>query len=160
MSSTQPATTDASQAENLSGIHVWLVMMKAYQAVARHAEHSLGHIEFCFTDFVILEALLHKGPMPINQIGDKLLLTSGSLTAAIDRLEKRTLVTRQPHATDRRTRVVHLTDTGRATTERLFDVHKVYLDTLIEATLTLDDRRSLLTLLKKLGKATRPPPKH
>ena len=53
-------------------------------------------------DFAILEALLHKGPQPVGDLGRRIDLTSGSMTTAIDRLETRHLVTRADHATDRR----------------------------------------------------------
>lgn len=36
----------------------------------------------------VLEALLHKGPLPVNALGEKVLLTSGSITTAVDRLER------------------------------------------------------------------------
>ena len=56
----------------------------------------------CGSDFAVLEALLHKGPLPVNEIGKKILLTSGSITAAIDRLEDKEFVERRAHGTDRR----------------------------------------------------------
>jgi len=62
-------------------------------------------LELCGSDFAVLEALLHKGPLPVNEIGKKILLTSGSITVAIDRLEKRGLVERRAHGTDRRASV-------------------------------------------------------
>jgi len=67
-----------------------------------------------FSDFAILEALLHKGPQPVSELGRRIDLTSGSMTAAIDRLETRNLVARADHATDRRAWVIHLTPEGEA----------------------------------------------
>ena len=49
----------------------------------------LRELEMCGSDFAVLEALLHKGPLPINEIGKKVLLTSGSITVAVDRLESK-----------------------------------------------------------------------
>src|SRR5258708_40212975 len=66
----------------------------------------------CGSDFAVLEALLHKGPLPVNEIGKKILLTSGSITVAIDRLETKGLVQRRASGTDRRGRIVHLTKEG------------------------------------------------
>jgi len=63
----------------------------------------------CGSDFAVLEALLHKGPLPVNEIGKKVLLTSGSITVAVDRLETKGLVERRAHGTDRQARMVHLT---------------------------------------------------
>ena len=71
-----------------SGVHVFLVLWKAARAVEAYAEKSITELEMCGSDFAVLEALLHKGPLPVNEIGKKVLLTSGSITAAVDRLEK------------------------------------------------------------------------
>ncbi len=72
-----------------SSVHVLLVLWKAARAVESYAEKSITDLEMCGSDFAVLEALLHKGPLPVNEIGKKILLTSGSITVAIDRLEKR-----------------------------------------------------------------------
>src|SRR3981189_947757 len=98
---------------NSTGVHLWLVLMKAYQALQQRAMHSIAGTGLCFSDFAVLETLLHKGPLPVNTIGAKVALTSGSPTAAIDRLEKKSLVRRASDATDRRTRIVHLTAKGK-----------------------------------------------
>jgi MarR family 2-MHQ and catechol resistance regulon transcriptional repressor len=139
------------QSQTIPGVHLWLVMMKAYQAMSQHAEQSIEATGLCFSDFCILEILLHKGPVPICSMADKLQLTSGSLTAAIDRLEKKALVVRQLDAQDRRVRIVHLTETGRPLIEKLFAQHTEDME---RATLTLDetDREQLISLLKKLGR--------
>src|SRR5438445_3358789 len=90
-----------------SGVHVFLVLWKAARAVESYAEKSITDLEMCGSDFAVLEALLHKGPLPVNEIGKKILLTSGSITVAVDRLEKRGLVERRAHGSDRRARIVH-----------------------------------------------------
>src|SRR5207249_10407123 len=70
-----------------SGVHVFLVLWKAARAAEAFAEKSISELEMCGSDFAVLEALLHKGPLPVNEIGKKVLLTSGSITVAVDRLE-------------------------------------------------------------------------
>src|SRR6267142_93292 len=92
-----------------SGVHVFLVLWKAARAAQAYAEKSISQLEMCASDFAVLEALLHKGPLPINEIGKKVMLTSGSITVAVDRLEARGVVERRAHSTDRRTKLVHLT---------------------------------------------------
>jgi MarR family 2-MHQ and catechol resistance regulon transcriptional repressor len=62
--------------------------------MARHAHRSIAAHDLGFSDFTILEALLHKGPMLVNEIGRRIELTSGSITTAVDRLEARGLVER------------------------------------------------------------------
>ena len=52
-----------------SGVHVFLVLWKAARAVESYAEKSIADLEMCGSDFAVLEALLHKGPLPVNEIG-------------------------------------------------------------------------------------------
>ena len=70
-------------------------MTRSYRALSRLAEQSIASSGLCLTDFAALEALLHKGPLTITGIQQKVLLASGSMTAAIDRLEKLGLVVRK-----------------------------------------------------------------
>ena len=56
----------------------------------------------CGSDFAVLEALLHNGPLPVNESGKEVLLTSGSITVAVDRLETKGLVERRASGADRR----------------------------------------------------------
>ena len=135
-----------------SGIHLWLVLWKAYEAVRRHSVSHIRSLGLGFSDFAVLEALLHKGPTPVNKIGGMVHLTSGSITAAVDRLEAKALVQRCTHSSDRRARVVHLTETGRKLIECAFANH---VGALEEATrgLTPEERGQAVILLKKLGLA-------
>src|SRR5258705_10644058 len=96
-----------------SGVHVFLVLWKAARAVEAYAEKSILELEMCGSDFAVLEALLHKGPLPINEIGRKVLLTSGSITVAVDRLEAKGFVERRAHGTDRRARAGSLKKESR-----------------------------------------------
>src|SRR6266850_6887199 len=113
-----------------SGVHLFLVLWKAARAVEAYAENSVSQLEMCGSDFAVLEALLHKGPLPVNEIGKKILLTSGSITVAVDRLEKRELVERRAHGTDRRARIVHLTKEGRKLATRAYADHAADMERL------------------------------
>src|SRR5882672_4699501 len=110
------------------GVHVFLVLWKAARAVQAYAERSVSQLEMCGSDFAVLEALLHKGPLPVNEIGKKVLLTSGSITVAVDRLETKGFVERRAHGTDRRTRVVHLSQSGRKLITRAYADHAADLE--------------------------------
>jgi MarR family transcriptional regulator, 2-MHQ and catechol-resistance regulon repressor len=134
-----------------SGVHVFLVLWKAARAVEAYAEKSITDLEMCGSDFAVLEALLHKGPLPVNQIGKKVLLTSGSITVAVDRLEKRGLVERRAHDTDRRARIVHLTREGKKLITRIYAEHAADMEKLAAASLTKAERKTLISLLKKIG---------
>jgi MarR family 2-MHQ and catechol resistance regulon transcriptional repressor len=134
-----------------SGVHVFLVLWKASRAAQAYAEKSILELELCGSDFAVLEALLHKGPLPVNEIGKKVLLTSGSITVAVDRLEKKGLVERRAHGTDRRARVVHLTKEGGKLIKRVYVDHAADMEKLASASLTRAERKTLISLLKKIG---------
>jgi MarR family 2-MHQ and catechol resistance regulon transcriptional repressor len=134
-----------------TGVHVFLVLWKAARAVEAYAEKSITDLEMCGSDFAVLEALLHKGPLPVNEIGKKILLTSGSITVAIDRLEKKGLVERRAHGTDRRARIVHLTTEGKKLSTRIYGDHARDMERLAAESLTKADRKTLIRLLKKIG---------
>lgn len=139
-----------SRASHTSGTHVWLVLMKAHRALARHAERSLGKADVGLSEFATLEILLHKGPRPVNEIGRTIHLTSGSITSAVDRLEKRGLVARGTDPGDRRARIVRLTPAGEALITEVFARHKAAMDHAAEG-LSKAERIALVDLLKKLG---------
>jgi len=134
-----------------SGVHVFLVLWKAARAVQAYAEHSIAELEMCGSDFAVLEALLHKGPLPINEIGKKVLLTSGSITVAVDRLESKGLVERRASGTDRRAKIVHLTKDGRKLIARVYADHAEDMEQLAAASLSKAERETLIRLLKKIG---------
>lgn len=102
------------------------------------------------TDFGVMEVLLHKGPLPVNTIGKKVLLTSGSITTAVDRLEERDLVERCDDPNDRRVRLVALTKEGTKRIEAAFSQHQAHIE-VATSTLNKEEQRTLLALLKKLG---------
>lgn len=134
-----------------SGVHVFLVLWRAARAVETYAQNSISQLEMCGSDFAVLEALLHKGPLPVNEIGKKVLLTSGSITVAVDRLEDKGLVERRAHGSDRRTKVVHLTKEGRRLIKRVYTDHAADMEQLAAASLTRKERQTLIRLLKQIG---------
>ncbi len=136
-----------------SGTHLWLVLMKAHQSLERYALRNIGQTGLGFSDFAVLEMLLHKGPLPVNALGAGIPLTSGSMTAAIDRLERRRLVRRGIDSADRRARIVHLTAEGRRLIGVGFHAHQVAMESAAEI-VTQAERAVLIRLLKKWGKAT------
>ncbi len=130
--------------------HVWLVLFKASRAVERNAQASIAGLEIGLSDFAVLELLLHKGPQPVNRIGRKVLLASGSITAAVDRLEARGLLQRTVDPEDLRARIVRLTAHGRKLAEQAFAKHASDMEETM-AVLRPREREDLVRLLKKLG---------
>jgi MarR family 2-MHQ and catechol resistance regulon transcriptional repressor len=118
--------------------------------VSQIAQRSVEEAGLCLTDFAALEALLHKGPLTITEIQAKVLLASGSMTAAVDRLEKKGLVARRPAPGDRRAKVLELTPEGSHVVETAFRRHAAELEAAM-AVLNQKEKRRLYILLKKLG---------
>jgi MarR family transcriptional regulator, 2-MHQ and catechol-resistance regulon repressor len=136
--------------EQETGTYVWLVLSKASRAVERNALKSISALGLGLSDFAVLELLLHKGCQPVSAIGRKVLLASGSATAAVDRLEQRGLVQRNVDPGDLRTRIVHLTDAGRTLIEAAFAKHATDMEETM-AVLKPAERIELVRLLKKVG---------
>src|SRR5260370_23327136 len=132
-------------------IHCWLVLVKAFQAASKYLYAGLEETGIDDTDFRILEALLNKGPLPVNAIGPKVFLTPGSISTAVDRLVERGLVSRVESPEDRRVRVVSLTPKGKELIAPIFrkhaaEIRKVFADT------SPKELRALEATLKKIGK--------
>ena len=145
-----PEAAMRERSADSSGVRVWLVLMKAHRSMARHAARSIVSLDMCISDFAVLEVLLHKGPQSVGEIGRRVDLTSGSITTAIGRLEKRGLAARAAHESDRRTRVVHLTPDGKARITHVFATHQAAMDRAAHG-LSQAERSTLIELLHRLG---------
>jgi len=129
---------------------LWLVLARCHRALSQIAGRSIEEAGLGLTDFAALEALLRKGPLTITEIQGKVLLASGSMTAAVDRLEKKGLIKRGSAPNDRRAKVLHLTPEGKRVVETAFSRHAAELESGM-AVLNLSEKRQLYALLKKLG---------
>jgi len=134
-----------------AAVHLWLVLWKAARALEAYARQNIEDLGICQSDFGVLEALLHKGPLAVNALGAKVLLTSGSITTAIDRLEQKQLVVRRSDPEDRRARVVHLTGKGERVIRKLFAEHEEAIEAAVRS-LSATERIHLTNLLRKLGR--------
>jgi MarR family transcriptional regulator, 2-MHQ and catechol-resistance regulon repressor len=137
--------------QNTNATHVFLVLWKAYRAIFAKSNESRKHLGLCDSDFRVLEVLLHKGPLPVNVIGDKVELTTGSITTAVDRMEAKWLVVRKNHPEDRRIRLVELTVKGRRFMEKAYAQHSTEMEKAMSG-FSREDRAVLVELLKRLGK--------
>lgn len=102
------------------------------------------------SQFGVLEALFHLGPLSQHDLGAKRLATGGNISVVVDHLEERRLVRRVRGETDRRVVTVHLTPVGRRLVERIFPGH---LAAIVETFghLTAADQETLGRLCRKLG---------
>ena len=131
--------------------HVWLVMMKAMRALTRYAAAGIEETGLGLSDFGVLEALLNKGPLPVNTIGPIVDLTPGSISVAVDRLFAKGLVTRVESTEDRRVRIIALTPGGKDLIVSAFRKHSGQMKRLFSE-LDPDELRELELALKKVGK--------
>jgi MarR family 2-MHQ and catechol resistance regulon transcriptional repressor len=138
------------RSDRITAPQLWLVIAKSYRVLRLRAEESIVGAGLCLTDFAALEALLHKGPLTITEIQQKVLLASGSMTAAIDRLEKLGLVARLLSTDDRRARIVKLTGEGKRVAKSCFGKHARDLEALMSV-LSEEEKEQLYASLKKLG---------
>lgn len=136
----------------ISGVHLWLVMMKAHRSLARYAEQSIARSDLGLSDFAVLEVLLHKGPQKVSELGRRVGLTSGSITSAINRLEEAGWVSRSSVGEDRRSRLVELSARGEKLIRKVFAHHEEVMETAASG-LSRAERNALVPLLKKLGMA-------
>ncbi|MDX6766186.1 MAG: MarR family transcriptional regulator [Candidatus Methylacidiphilales bacterium] len=140
-----------SKSASANGARVFLALWKSWKAVESYDRSSIGATGLGFSDFAVLEVCLHRGPLPVNTIGRKVHLTSGSISTAVDRLEGKKLVRRQESDDDARVTLVELTPKGRLLIERVYREHAQRLD-LLSDVLGSDERRQLVRLLTKLGR--------
>ena len=112
------------------------------------------HKDFGITEsqFGVLEALLHLGPLSQGQLSHKILRSGSNLTTVVDNLERDGLVARVRDEADRRVQIVHLTEKGRCLVARAFPEHVERVAGLMR-TLTCDEQRELGRMCRKLGNA-------
>lgn len=127
-------------------------MNRSLHAVERNTLNRLADVNLSVSQFGVLEALYHLGPLCQTELAGKLLKSTGNLTTVIDNLEKRKLVERRRSTEDRRFIQVHITQEGAELIEVFFPGH---MQRLVKAfsVLTAEERTELARITKKLGLA-------
>ena len=141
-----------NQTNDISAPRIWVVLAKAYKAMAAFVEHQVAAQGLGLSDFMVLEVLLHRGPLTISAIGEKVLLANASMTSAIDRLEQKGYVIRKASDEDRRIRLVELTAKGADFIGAIYQRHETAIEQLMSG-LADDERIALHASLKKIGLA-------
>jgi DNA-binding MarR family transcriptional regulator len=131
-------------------------LVERIQKLARYFERSLGETarEFGLTiqDWELLSSLRRVGPpyrLSPSRLASDLMLSSGAMTARLDRLERTGLVRRRPDPDDRRAIRVELTETGRQTWGAAVDVQAAK-ERRIAAALSEKEKELLNGLLRRL----------
>ena len=134
-----------------SGTHLFLLFWKASHSVMRYDSMSMDHAGFAsLSDFAVLEALRQKGAQSIKSLGEKVMLTSGSITTAVQRLEKKGFVCRERDDKDGRLVLIDLTENGRKIIERGFALHEADLERLF-GIFSEEERAEFDRLMTRLG---------
>jgi MarR family transcriptional regulator, 2-MHQ and catechol-resistance regulon repressor len=149
---TQPLDPRATEEEDTAAaLKLWVVLSRAHRALADRARRDNERHGLNPTEFAVLEVLYHKGPLLVGEVGSRILLTSGSTTYVIDKLEQRGLVSRRPCPTDRRALHVELTAAGRALIRGIFPEHARAIRRAMGG-LSTEEKRIAAALLKRLGR--------
>ncbi|RUT30565.1 MarR family transcriptional regulator [Paenibacillus zeisoli] len=131
-----------------------VVLSKSHKIIMDHAVKDMKKYGLSTSEFTVLELLYHKGQFPLQQIGDKILVTSGSITYNIDKLEKKGLLKRVPCPDDRRVTYAAITEAGQALFDQIFPEHADVIESLMKG-LSAEEKKTTITLLKKLGKSAK-----
>lgn len=132
-------------------LNAFIKLMRATESLNNRLNKHLADADLTVSQFGVLEALLHLGPLNQKSLGQKLLKSGGNITMVIDNLEKCNFVERQPDPSDRRAVLVHLTKKGKSFIEEFFPKH---LEQIKEefSVLTEQEKEELARICKKLGK--------
>jgi len=134
---------------------VWIGVVRTHTAVDRFGRLCLAPLGLNLTDFVVLENLLHAGPMTPSQLSERVNLTRGSITSAVDRLSARDLVRREPNQGDGRSSLVKLTTSGSQVIETAWRNHSEEVGEVIDSALSPEESAVLLRLLGKVRRAAK-----
>jgi MarR family transcriptional regulator, 2-MHQ and catechol-resistance regulon repressor len=148
----EPTVADFDTPEHATALKLFVVLARAAHAVAMRAQRDVEGRGLSLTDFSVMEALYHRGPLPLGEIGHRVLRQSGSITYAVDKLEARGWVRRQPSTEDQRVTFAELTCAGRELMDGVFPEHSEMIREMMAA-LTPEEQKTTIALLKRLGKS-------
>jgi len=132
-------------------LRLFRVLNRAFRSVSEHSVRDIKTYGLNQTEFAVLELLFHKGPIPLQQIGSRLLILSGGVTYTVDKLEKSGYVARRPCKEDRRVIFAEITEKGKQQMEEIFPKHARSLHHAMSG-LTDEEKEQAIELIKKLGR--------
>ena len=142
--------SDRYRKNKMRALSTYTKLMRAAESVTARTHRHLSSKGLTISQFGVLEALYHLGPLSQKEIGQKILRSGGNITMIIDNLEKRGLVMRKRDETDRRVYIVHLTDEGNKLISRVFPPHAIKISDEMSV-LSAAEQETLGSLCKKLG---------
>lgn len=137
------------------GMAVWIGVVRTHAAVDRFGRLCLAPLGLSLTDFVVLESLMNVGPMTPSQLSERVGLTRGSITSAVDRLCGKGLVRREPNEGDGRSSLIKLTASGAQAIESAWKNHSEEVGQVINSALSPEESAVLLKLLGRVRRAAK-----
>ena len=131
-------------------LKLFVILSKAYRVIMEQAVKDMKRHGLSETEFAMLELLYHKGKTPMQQMGEKLLITSGGITYTADKLEDKRLLRRVACPSDRRITYAEITEHGVGMMEGIFPEHQKVIESTMTG-LTDEEKVEVIDLLKKLG---------
>ncbi len=136
--------------QEVVALGTFVKLIRAAESVSADVHKEIGEAGLTISQFGILEALFHLGPMSQKEIGAKILKSAGNITMVIDNLEKRKLVARTRGQTDRRSYQVSLTDKGENMIKTIFPLHSRRINNRMSV-LTVDEAEGARRTAEKTG---------
>jgi len=140
-----------SDSQRDASLDLFIALSRASQWVNAHIDRDIKRYGLNRTEFGVLELLYHKGSQPLQQIGGKVLMSSGNITYVVDKLEQKGYVQRRDCTEDRRLVYADITDAGRKLIEEVFPEHAEVIRRTVGG-LNDEEKQAASQLLKKLGK--------
>lgn len=131
-------------------LKLFIVLSRSYKAINEQVNKFIAGNGLNPTEFAVLELLYHKGEQPLQQIGGKILLASGSITYVVDKLEQKGLLKRVACPNDRRVTYAKISEEGRKFIEGIFPEHEQRINDIMSV-LSVEEKNTAIELLKKLG---------
>ena len=131
-------------------LKAFVVLMKATRIIEDMLKKEISTYGINLSEFAVLEALYHKGELTVQQICQKVLINSGSMTYVIDKLVKKGLLNRKTSAGDRRVYYIQLTNEGRTFMDDIFPKHEAFISDIFSS-LSEKEQEQFITMMKKVG---------
>lgn len=140
---------DAKNAAKQPFVPVMRELVRAYQAFESYTDENVRQLGLTSPQFDVIATLGNTTGMTMNTLAEKTLVTKGTLTGIVDRLEKKGFVRREVPEGDRRCFVIVLTPEGEQLFEQVFPAQIAYIKERFDK-LDLSDLEEILSALKKL----------
>ena len=149
-----PAVAEARELDRAATLQLVIALGRSLQAIERGVRRHLTESGLGLTEFAVLEVLYHKGPLPLGDIRDRILVTGASTTYVVNKLAERGLLRRRPSPDDQRFVFGELTEKGRALMDDVFPAHVDRLQHAM-AGLSAAEKRAAAKLLRRLSQHAR-----